>query len=80
MAELAGACAPSETRSGTRGVVSVVTTLGDEEIFHDELVADADVAARRVVPMVAALGDEEILHDELLAEADVAVVTHLEQA
>ncbi len=58
----------------------MVTTLGDEEIFHDELVADADVAARRVVPMVAALGDEEILHDELLAEADVAVVTHLEQA
>ncbi len=80
MAELAGACAPSETRSGTRGVVSVVTTLGDEEIFHDELVAEADVAARRVVPMVTALGDEEILHDELLADADVAVVTHLERA
>ena len=58
----------------------MVTTLGDDEIFHDELVADADVAARRVVPMVAALGDEEILHDELLADADVAVVTHLEQA
>ena len=58
----------------------MVTALGDEEIFHDELVADADVATRRMVPMVTALGDEEILHDELHADADVAVVTHLEQA